>query len=166
MNTPSLKKRILPLITLLFLLACALPVLPSPAAPAPTSNPGLIQTVVVATAGAAQTQTALVLPPPADTATASPVPSLTPSETPTPTATVIFIIPTITYSPTPTSLATATETVGAAGSGCELVSQSPANGTSYASRERFNVDWRVRNTGNQTWLEGNYDFFFSGGRHF
>lgn len=161
MNVHSIKKLLFLLSGLFLLLACALPGLPSPVASNPTAVQDTIQTIVVATAGAAQTQTALVLPPPSDTPTATLVPSLTPTETPTATATVIFIIPTHTYTPTATSFPTATQS---AGEGCELVDQTPANGTVYDSRERFNVEWRVRNTGNDTWLASNIDFFHSGGR--
>jgi hypothetical protein len=160
MNTHSLKKLILPLVALFLLLACALPGLPSPAASNPTSDPGVIQTIVVATAGAAQTQTALVIPPPTDTLTPTLTPSATPTDTPTATATVIFIIPTATNPPTATSeLATQS-----AGSSCELVSQAPANDTAYGARERFNVQWTVKNTGSETWLGSNIDFSHSSGR--
>jgi Ig-like domain from next to BRCA1 gene len=161
MNIHSIKKLFLLLAALFLLLACALPGLQFPVAPNPTAVRDTIQTIVVATAGAAQTQTALVLPPPSDTPTATLEPSLTPTETPTATATIIFIIPTHTYTPTETSLPTATSSIG---SGCELVDQSPANGTVYGSRERFNVVWRLKNTGDQTWRSDSIDFFHSSGR--
>ena len=164
MNVHTIKK-ILLLISALFLaLACVLPGFPSPVAPDPTAVRDTIQTIVVATAGAAQTQTALVLPPPSDTPTATLIPSLTPTETPSPTATIIFIIPTFTNSPTATSPATATQSGGNAGEGCELVDQSPANGTVYDSRERFNVEWTMRNTSDETWNADSIDFFHSAGR--
>jgi hypothetical protein len=162
MNTHSLRKLILPLVMVLVLLACALPVLPSPAAPDPTSNPGSIQTIVVATAGAAQTQTALVIPPPTDTliSTSTLAPSLTPTGTLTATATVIFVIPTATNPPT----ATSDIPTQSAGASCQLVAQTPANGTAYGARERFNAQWTIRNTGDETWIGDNIDFFHSGGR--
>ena len=148
-----------------FILACVAPALPLPASSNPTPDPGLIQTIVVATAGAAQTQTALVLPPPTDTATATLPPSPTPTETLTPTATVIFIIPTFTFTPTATRLPTETSEPGAGtGEGCELVSQSPANGTVYESRRRFNAVWTIRNTSDAAWRSDSADFSFSGGR--
>ena len=166
MNTPSLRKLILPLVMLFVLLACALPGIPSPVASNPTSDPGSIQTIVVATAGAAQTQTALVLPPPADTSTATLPPSLTPTETPTATATIIFIIPTKTNTPTATNPPTATGQFGnqSPGASCELVAQAPANDTVYGSRERFSAEWTIKNTGSETWLASNIDFSHSGGR--
>ncbi len=164
MNIHSVKKLFLLLAALFLLLACVLPGLPSPVGPNPTAVQDTIQTIVVATAGAAQTQTALVLPPASDTPLATLVPSLTPTETLTPTATIIFIIPTFTNTPTATSPATATQSASGAGEGCELVSQSPSNGTTYNSRQRFNVEWRLRNTSNETWDANSLDFFYSGGR--
>jgi len=166
MNTRSLRKFILPLVTLLVLLACVLPGIPAPVASNPTSAPGSIQTIVVATAGAAQTQTALVLPPPADTSTATLPPSLTPTETPTATATFIFIIPTKTNTPTATNPPTATGQFvnQSPGASCELVAQSPANDTVYGSRDQFTAEWTIENTGSETWLASNIDFFHSGGR--
>lgn len=151
---------------MLILLACVLPDVSAPIVSNPTSNPGLIQTIVVATAGAAQTQTAMVLPPPADTATATLPPSATPTETPTETATIIFIIPTRTSTPTATNLPTATGLFATQGAGasCELVDQTPANGTAYDSRDRFTVEWTIRNTGSETWIADNIDFFHSDGR--
>jgi hypothetical protein len=152
-------------VSIFFILACVAPAIPLPASSNPTSDPGLIQTIVVATAGAAQTQTALVLPPPTDTATATLPPSPTPTETLTPTATVIFVIPTFTFTPTATRPPTETSEPGAGtGEGCELVSQSPANGTVYESRRRFNAEWTVRNTSDETWRSDSADFFHSGGR--
>jgi hypothetical protein len=160
MKTPSIRKLTFLLVALPVLLACALPVLPTPAAPEPTVNPGVIQTIVVATAGAAQTQTALVLPPPNSPTATLPATS-PPTETQTATATIIFIIPTFTFSPTATSAATETQSVGES---CRLVGQSPANDTAYGARERFDVEWTLRNTGSETWIASNIDFFHSAGR--
>jgi hypothetical protein len=164
MNVHTIKKLFLPISALFLVLACALPGLPSPVASDPTAVRDTIQTIVVATAGAAQTQTAMVLPPPSDTPTATLVPSLTPTETPTPTATIIFIISTFTNTPTATSPATATQSGGDAGEGCELVDQIPDNGTRYDSRQRFNVEWTLRNTSDETWDADSIDFFHSAGR--
>lgn len=166
MNLNSIKKHLLLISALFLMLACALPGLPSPVATDPTAVRDTIQTIVVATAGAAQTQTAMVLPPPSDTPTATLVPSLTPTETPTPTATIIFIISTFTNTPTATSPPTATSAFATqgAGSSCELVDQSPDNNTRYDSRERFNVEWTIRNTGSETWQSDSVDFFYSDGR--
>lgn len=161
MNTPSIRKLLLPLMALSVLLACAVPILPSPGEQNPTPNPGLIQTIVVATAGAAQTQTALVVPPASNTPTVTLLPTLPPTETQTPTATIIFIIPSSTFTPTATSAATETQV---AGESCRLVSQTPASGTAIGPRERFDVVWTLRNTGSETWMSDSLDFFHSDGR--
>jgi Ig-like domain from next to BRCA1 gene len=157
MNTPS-KKFLFPFVVLFVLLACAVPGLPLPAASNPTTAPGAIQTIVVATAGAAQTQTALVLPSPTETSTSTPLPTSTPTDTPTPTAT--FLLATATQPPT----ATQPFVTQSAGSGCELVSQMPSNDTTYASRQRFTVEWTLQNTGSASWLSNNVDFSYASGR--
>lgn len=157
MNTPS-KKILFPFVVLFVLLACAVPGLPLPAASNPTTAPGAIQTIVVATAGAAQTQTALVLPSPTETWTATPVPTSTSTDTLTPTAT--FLFPTVTPPPT----ATQPFVTKSAGSNCELVSQLPSNDTVYASRARFTVEWTLKNTGSASWLSNNIDFSRSSGK--
>ncbi|MGB7874854.1 MAG: NBR1-Ig-like domain-containing protein [Anaerolineales bacterium] len=160
MDKQIVRNLILVLVVLLVGLACDLSALPIPALSNPTPAPGSLETIVVATAGAAQTQTALVVPSPTLTLTPTLVPSLTSTETLTPTATIIFIIPTITNTPT----ATKPFSTQSAGSGCELVDQSPDNNTVYSSRERFTVEWRLRNTGSSTWQEDSYDFIYTDGR--
>jgi len=161
MEKHSAKKLLLLFVALSVVLACELPGLAVPALSNPSPPPpGSLETIVVATAGAAQTQTALVKPSPTITMTPTLVPSLTPTETLTSTPTVIFIIPTITNTPT----ATQAFSTQSAGSGCQLVSQSPSNNTAFSSRERFTVEWTLRNTGDSTWQSDNYDFVFSDGR--
>jgi hypothetical protein len=34
----------------------------------------------------------------------------------------------------------------------------------FGARERFNVEWTIKNTGNETWLSSNIDFSHTGGR--
>jgi len=158
MEKHAVKKLIFLFVALFVVLACELPALPIPAISNPSPAPGSLETIVVATAGAAQTQTALVVPSPTMTMTPTVAPSSTPTETLTPTATVIFIFPTATNTPLPTKQSSS------AGSGCELVSQSPANNTTYSSRERFTVEWTLKNTGSSTWQKDNFDFVFTSGR--
>ena len=157
MNTPS-KKILFPFVVLFVLLACAVPGLPLSVASNPTTDPGAIQTIVVATAGAAQTQTALVMPSPTKTSTSTPMPTSTPTDTPTPTAT--FLLSTATSPPT----ATEPFVAKSAGSNCELVAQLPSNDTTYASRARFTAEWTLKNTGSESWLSSNVDFSRSGGK--
>jgi hypothetical protein len=164
MNILSLRKLIFSLVTLFVLLACALPGLPLSFASNPTTEPGAIQTIVVATAGAAQTQTALVLPSPTDTSTSTPMPTSTPTDTPIPTAT--FLLSTATPLPTATQFPTATQpfVTQSAGSDCELVTQLPSDDTTYAAKARFTAEWTLKNTGSERWLSSNIDFSRSGGR--
>lgn len=158
MDRHAVKKLILLFAALSVVLACELPLMPVPVLSNPSPVPGALETIVVLTAGAAQTQTAQVVPSPTMTMTPTVAPSSTPTETLTPTATVIFIFPTATNTPT------ATKQFSSAGSGCELVDQSPGNNTVFSSRERFTVEWTLRNTGSSTWQRDNYDFFYSSGR--
>lgn len=158
MNIHAVKKLLFLFAAISFVLACELPSLPAPALSNPTLAPGSLETIVAATAGAAQTQTARVVPSPTSTLTPTVPPSSTPTETLTSTATVVFIFPTATNTPVPT------RQVSSVGSGCELVEQSPGNNSTYSSRERFTVEWTLRNTGNSTWERNSFDFFFSDGR--
>lgn len=154
------RKTILPSVALLVLLACAIPALPLPTTSNPEpAAPGSIETIVVATAGAAQTMTALVLPSPTFTPTMTFTPTLTRTATPTETATFIFILPTATSLPT----ATQPFVTQSAGSNCQIVAQSPANETVFASQEKFTTEWTLRNTGSDAWPSNNFDFFFSSG---
>jgi hypothetical protein len=161
MNIHTIKKSVLLLAVFSLLLACVVPTLPTTVSPNPTAAPGSLQTIVVATAGAAQTQTARVLPSPTVTSTATLAPSSTPTDTATATATIIFVIPSATLPPTATREIVPTQTAGA---GCQLVSQRPADGSSYGGGERFNVEWTIRNTSSDSWQSSSVDFFHSGGR--
>lgn len=158
MKKYSTRKIVFLLATLFLLLACELPFLPAPAASTTAPAPGSLETIVAATAGAAQTQTMMALPSPTRTMTATMPPTSTPTETPTATETVIFS--------TATKPPTATEPFSAqsAGSNCELVAQTPGNDIVYESRERFTTEWTLKNTGSESWLGSNIDFFHSGGR--
>jgi hypothetical protein len=155
MDKPALKKLIPIFATVLILLACELPALSLPAVSEPDQAPapGSLETIVVATAGAAQTQTARVLPTATMTSTSTLVPTSTPTETPTATETIIFDIPT----------STKPFVTQSAGSGCQVIAQSPVNNTVFDAREAFTAEWTLRNTGSETWLSTNNDFYHSGG---
>lgn len=152
MNTLSIRKLRYPLVLLFVLVACAVPVLPLPAASSPTMAPGSIGTIVFETAMAAQTGTALVMPSPTETATSTPFPTSTPTETPTSTPTVIFIIPTATKPFEPTS----------AGQNCQLAALTPFNPV-LAPRSKFDVEWTLKNTGSDIWLQHDVDFRYTSG---
>lgn len=142
------------LVLIVSIVACGIPAAPTPARS--NAAPGSIETIIHLTAGAAQTQTLQALP---DTATPAPTPSLTrtPTRTPTPTETVIIILP----SATPT----ATDTPGPlqVGSGCELVSQSPANNEVVARKANFDAQLTFKNTGSEIWEQADYDFEYLSG---
>lgn len=134
----------------------------------PTSAPGMIETIVVATAGAAQTQTAALISP-TPTATWTPRPTNTPSLTPTLTPTFHFVVG---ATRTPTSVftavhpATATHS-GSSGSGnldgCSLLSQTPKDGAHFKAKENFQASWKVENTGSSTWYSDSVDFVYTDG---
>lgn len=138
-------------------LAVTLPTAPTVAAP----PAGLVQTIVVSTAAVAATQTAALLPPTA-TPTWTPVPTKTASATPTFTPTFIFRLttntPIIIFTGTSQAESTATGNLG-----CTLVSQSPNDGTHYASKAKFTVTWRVKNTGPDIWKASDVDFAYISG---
>ena len=151
MDKHIVRKPFLLFVALLVMLACEIPALSAPAAPDTAPLP--IETIVAGTAAAAQTQTATMRPPPTQTPTATLVPTGTPTETPTATATVIFIAPT-SVKPFETS---------SAGSQCQLVSLKPNNPV-LSPGEKFDVEWTLKNTSTELWLESNIDFKFTGGR--
>jgi hypothetical protein len=150
MDKHAIRKYFLLFAAFLFLLACEIPGLSTPAIS--DSEPVSIETIIAGTAAAAQTQTALVLPPPTDTPTPLPPPTRTPTETPTPTETFIFIQP------------TSTEPFKAydAGSNCQLIAIDPYNPV-LSPRTPFDATWTLINTGDDLWLDKNVDFKHSGG---
>jgi hypothetical protein len=138
--------------------------IPAPREIVPTPVPGVVQTIVVMTAGAAQSQTAVRITP-SSTPTSTAAPTHTVTSTPTFTPTFFFVLQTPTPIPTMTSFnsGTATEGGSSGGFGCALVSQSPADGLHYASKENFKVTWKLKNTGTRTWAADDVDFeYFSG----
>ena len=153
--------------TIAFILACV-PALPL--TPYPTTDPNEINTIIVSTANAANSQTAAAMP------TATFTPSITPThstDTPSPTATstVIFVLF------TPTQIVVPTFTLisgGGSGSGgsngsssdpyaCQIISVSPANGTTMKQDTDFDATWKVKNTGTKTWDQNSVDFIFDSG---
>lgn len=163
------KQRVLGILvtSILLSLACAVPGMQSPALP--TLPPGGINTIIAMTAGAAQTQTAAVLP----AASPTPLPSFTPTktvipptETPTPTETVIFSIikPTSTKAPATSKPSSSSGTTTDKYT-CSLVAQTPSNNTKFDPGAKFDVAWKVKNTGNKVWDKGSVDFIFKGGQN-
>ena len=163
------KTKLLYLLTaLVFVMACG----PAIAlTPYPTTDPNEINTIIVLTANAASTQTAAAMP----TATLTPTltPTLpTPTSSPTETPTVIFILstPTKMVVPTFTFISSGSGSGSSGGTGsssadfaCQVVSVSPANGTSFDARADFDTTWKVTNIGQKTWDRNSIDFVYSSG---
>jgi len=153
------------LISLSMVLAC---VVPSLATPLPPSDPAAISTFIAQTVNAASTQTARVLPTSTSTPTTTPTPRGTDTPTPTATPTVLFIL----FSPTSLVIPTFTaiSSGGGTGSGtssdnyaCQVVSVSPANGTSLNARDDFDAVWKVKNIGQKSWDKNAVDYFYASG---
>jgi len=141
-------------------LACVVPSLGTPAPP--PLDPGAVNTFIAQTVNAATTQTAAVLPTSTPTPTLTPTPRNTDTPTPTVTSTVIFILS------SPTSLVIPTFTGVSGGSSsdnyaCQVISVTPANGTSFNARADFDAVWRVKNIGQKTWDRNTVDYYYSSG---
>jgi hypothetical protein len=141
---------------LVTIMACV----PGTAAPiAPTIDPNSIGTFIVQTANVAFTQTARAMP------TLTHTPTITPTRatnTPEPTATntVIFILS------SPTAVVPATSTANATSNqaySCQILSVTPANGTSFAGRTDFDATWKVRNNGQRNWNKDIVDYIYWSG---
>ncbi len=143
-------------------LACV----PSLATPLPPVDSNLVNTFIAQTVNAASTQTSAALPTSTHTATYTPTPPNTDTPTPTSTATVIFILST----PTPLIIPTFTVVSSGGGGGsssdnfaCQVISVSPANGTTFGSRADFDAVWRVRNIGQRSWDRSEVDYRYTSG---
>ncbi|MFZ1041490.1 MAG: NBR1-Ig-like domain-containing protein [Anaerolineales bacterium] len=143
MNLES--KRALPifLASVLLVMSCDMSTFAAPQQ-VPTPIPGAIKLMVIQTAAVAATETAALIPPTL-TPTLTPFPSRTPVNTPTITPTFVFLLPTSTTTPAPTGVSNAFE--------CQLMSQSPQDGTHFAPNKSFTVTWKLRNTGSGNWYQ-------------
>ena len=168
MTTPKLKTLIW-FTALVIVLACG----PAIGAPLPTSDPNEINTIIALTANAASTQTAAAQP--TFTFTPSLTPTVpTPTPSPTATSTVIFILSTPTMQVVPT-FTFISNTGGGGSSGgssssanyaCQVLSVSPANGTSMSKNTDFDAVWSVKNIGQKTWDSNSVDFVYDSGAKF
>ena len=154
MNRRTPRPLIAFLAAMLLVLACEIPVAPTPVIATPPR--GSIETMIVETGAAAQTQTLFAIPP-TETVTATIPPTRTATTTLTPTETVVIILPTTTPSPT--------DTPGPikVGDGCELISQDPPNNARLAPKMNFDMQWTLKNTGGEIWSAGDFDFEYVSG---
>jgi hypothetical protein len=136
----------------------------------PTADPNEINTIIAQTANAASTQTVAAMPTLTFTPTFTPTrPS--PTASPTATSTVIFVLstPTVPVIPTFTFVSSGGGS-SSGGSGtsssnyaCQILSVSPANGTSMKGQNDFDTVWSVKNTGQKTWDRNSVDFVYYSG---
>ena len=152
------------------ILALVMACVPSLAAPLPTANPNEINTFIAETANAAANQTAAALPSSTPTATLTPTPRNTDTPSPTFTSTVIFIISSPTKQAPPTLVIIPGGGGGGGGGGsssqdyaCQIISVSPANGTTFNPRDDFDATWRVKNIGTKNWGRTSVDFLYLSG---
>jgi hypothetical protein len=144
-------------IALITIMACV----PSLAAPVvPTLDPNAIVTYIAETAHAASTETVRALPTLTPTITFTPTPRFTNTPEPTATSTIIFILA------SPTSLAPPTVASSDKNYACQVISVTPANGTTFASRTDFDAKWKVRNIGKRNWDKGSVDYAYLSGDKF
>jgi hypothetical protein len=130
-------------ILMIFLVGCDV-LTGAPAAPGSTTPSAAEFTTQAAETSAAEaTQTAALITPTV-TPTATEAPTLTPTLTPT-----ITLTPFLGAFPGDLD--------------CKVRSQSMKNGTHIDARTRFDVGWKVINTGTVTWEPGNTDFTYVDG---
>lgn len=135
------------------------------APPVPTTDPNAIGTIIVQTANAASTQTVAAMPTFTPTATFTSTPRNTDTPEPTATATVIFLF----FSPTsriPTLSGGGAGSANPQAYACQVISVTPANGTSLGSRTDFDVRWKIKNIGKSEWDGNSVDYIYLSGDKF
>ena len=166
------KKKILQfslILTVVLLTACAGQTSPG------VIPPDQLGTAIVETSAALAAQTALYAQPtsllptaiilPTDTTIPSPTFTETQANTPF-IITVVTRTPTITLTGTPTITKTPTltkTTTATVSPPCVVVSQLPANNSSFSAGALFDAVWTVVNSSSIAWTVGNVDFLYSGG---
>ncbi len=126
--------------------------------PVPTTDPGMVNTLIVQTANAAATQTAASLPSATPTLTIAPTRS-TATPSPTATATVVFLF----FSPTPLIIPTITSGTSSDSYACQVTRVSPPNGSLFGPRQDFDAFWVVKNIGKKKWERTSVDYTYSSG---
>ena len=99
--------------------------------------------------------------------TRTPKPTETPSAIPQPTAslapTVPLPLPSATPSPTVLSASPTATPLPPSALDCNLVWQSPPNGSVYYPGNKFSVGWKIKNVGTTAWEPGTFRFVYLGG---
>lgn len=153
-------RRVWLVLVVVIIYACA-PLFAPAANIAPTLSPAELEVVIAQTAAFAATQTALNSSP-TPTTTLTPLPTKTPTVTPTDTPTFVFLL----SSPTSINPTLAPNRDGSGNYACEIISQNPANKTTFHPRDKFDAVWRVKNVGKAVWDSNNDDYRYSEGDKF
>ena len=163
---------VLLLASLFVLAACS-----SPAAASPTADPNVIYTAAAQTVQAQLTKAAALTPsatavPP--TATTAPTNTQPAQQVTTPLAGTQIVLPTLPLPgsttmptlglPTLPPLVTSTVALPASGDKGLWVSQTPEDGATVVKGAKFDVVWRLRNTGTTTWTTKYQYRYFSGSK--
>jgi len=139
--------------------------------PYPTMVPGAVDTFVAQTIAALPTRTASDTPTATLTPTSSPTPTpaftdtATPTETSLPPTATFILWPTPTFSPVilPSPIPTRAATATPASYQCQLISQTPKNGTQFKPNADFDAIWKVKNTGAKKWDKSETDYAYLSG---
>jgi len=153
MATPKTKYLIW--FTALVLIMACVPTIAAPSVP--TTDPNAISTYIAQTANVAASQTAAAMPTFTPTATFTSTPRNTNTPEPTATATVIFVF----FSPTAVVPTTSNESYA-----CAVMITTPANGTTFSSRQSFDAVWQVKNIGKKEWDKNTVDYAYLSGDKF
>src|SRR5215216_2468120 len=155
------------------ILALVMACTPSLATPFPTADANQVNQFIAQTANAALTQTVAAMPTSTPTVTITPTRN-TETPSPTATATVLFILSSPTRVVAPTLVIIGGGGGSGSGSGggggnssdnysCQVVSVTPANGTTFNARDNFDATWRIKNTGLKEWDHNSVDFYYLSG---
>jgi Ig-like domain-containing protein len=168
MKMANSKTKYLIWFTALVLIMACVPTLAAP--PVSTTDPHAISTYIAQTANVAASQTAAAMPTFTPTVTFTPTLRNTDTPEPTATSTVIFhfytptsIVPTLSSSSGGGSTGPATSNKSYA---CEIITITPANGTTFASRTDFDATWKVKNNGKSDWDKNSVDYIYLSGDKF
>lgn len=158
----SVKTKYLIWFTALVLVMACVPTIAAPSVP--TIDPNAINTIIAQTANAASTQTAVAMPTFTSTTTFTPTPRNTDTPEPTATATVLFLF----YTPSPVVLPGSGNggTPSSKSYACQVISVTPANGTSFGIRTDFDAKWKVKNIGVKDWEGSSVDYVYLSGDKF
>lgn len=144
-----MKRIVLSMITMMFLLAAC-----SPAQPTPTQEPvdiaDQVATAVALTVAAQNTQTAAAIPPATNTTLPTQTEAVPPSATAVlPTATPL-VLPTV----TPVTSGGSGVSITKPEYACDIIRRRPFDNTVFRPNDTFDIKWTIVNTGTKTMAAG------------